>query len=75
MKTFDSEERRVGVDRLATCDELRYAIAFLSQNASRDGCAPETYPWGSDFASCVRFYPKEPTWSPFVSKKHDSESN
>jgi hypothetical protein len=75
MKTFDSDESCIGVDRLATCDEVRYAIAFLSQKASLDGCTPDAYSWGSDFASCVRFYPKKLTWSSFVSKKHDSKTD
>jgi len=75
MKTFDSDESCIGADRLATCDEVRYAIAFLSQDASGHGCTPDAYSWGSDFAGCVRFYPKKLTWSPFVGKKHDAESN
>lgn len=75
MKPFASDESCIGADRLATCDEVRYAIAFLSQNDSRDGCTPGAYPWGTDFAGCVRFYPKKLTWSPFVIKKHDSKSN
>jgi hypothetical protein len=75
MKAFDSDGGWIGLDRLATWDEVRYAIAFLSRAACQPGCSSA----GSsnlepDFTGCVA-RPKSLAWSPFVSKKLDPKSN
>ena len=38
MKNFSAKEKCIGLDRLATWDEVRYAMAFWSQGASELGC-------------------------------------
>ena len=38
MKNFSVKENRIGLDRLATWDEVHCAMAFWSQGASELGC-------------------------------------
>jgi len=75
MKAFDSDGSCIGLDRLATWDEVRYAIAFLSRGACQPGCSSAgSSDLGPDFTGCA-VRPKSPAWSPFISKKLDPKSN
>jgi hypothetical protein len=75
MNAFDSDGSCIGLDRLATWDEVRYAIAFLSRGAGQPGCSSAgPSDLEPDFTGCV-VHPKSLAWSPFTSKKVDPKSN
>ncbi len=63
MKNFSVEDNWVGLDRLATWEEVSCAIAFWSQVASELGCASKAKPrehrdLESDFTGCFGVIPE-----------------
>jgi hypothetical protein len=75
MKPITSEESCLGLDRLATWDEVRYAMASWSQGASQPGCGSDGYcDQESDFIR-VDVRPKKAAWSPLRGKKLDPKNN
>ncbi len=59
MKNFSVEDNWVGLDRLATWEEVSCAIAFWSQVASELGCASDGYrDLESDFTGCFGVIPE-----------------
>jgi hypothetical protein len=73
MKTFSSVESCIGLDRLATWDEVRYAMA--SQGAFElVGACDDCRELDPDFTGRARNLSKD-TWLAIVSEMPDSMSN
>jgi hypothetical protein len=76
METFSSVESCVGLDRLATWDEVRYAMASLSQGAFEIvGACDDCRELDSDFTGRARNLSKEIMLLAILSEMPDSLSN
>jgi len=76
MKNFSVEDNWVGLDRLATWDEVRCAIEFCSQVASELGCTSDDYrDLESDFTGCFGVIPEKLGWLALISERLHPKSN
>jgi hypothetical protein len=76
MKNLNSDERGIGLDRIATWDEVRYAMALSSQAASQLGCTSGgDCDLESDFTGRFGVRPKKLARVPLISEKLDPKSN
>lgn len=64
MKNFSVKENCIGLDRLATLDEVHCAMAFWSQGASELGCTSGGHgDVKSDAQAALAFFPMRDTSS------------
>jgi hypothetical protein len=69
-------ESPIGLDRLATWDEVRSAMSFLSQGASElVGACDDCRELDSDFTGRARNLSEDIMWLAIVSEMPDSMSN
>jgi hypothetical protein len=69
MKTFSSVESCIGLDRLATWDEVRYAMASWSQGAFElVGACDDCRELDPDFTGRARNLSKDIMWLAIVSE-------
>jgi hypothetical protein len=75
MKPVDIESS-IGLDRLATCNEVRYAMVFLSQGAfALVGTNDDLQELDSDFSSRACNLPEDNMWLAIVREMPDCKSN
>jgi hypothetical protein len=75
MKPVDSESS-IGLDRLATCDEVRCAMLFSSQGASElVGSCSDLLGVDSDFSARACNLPEDIMWLTILGEIVDSTSN
>jgi hypothetical protein len=74
MKNFSVDESRTGLDRLATWDEVRSAMA--SQGAPEPACTSGRHGDAeSDSAGCVGVFSENLTWMALLSERLNPKAN
>lgn len=74
MKNFSVDESRTGLDRLATWDEVRSAMA--SQGAPEPACTSGGHgDVESDSAGCVGVFSENLTWMALLSERLNPKAN
>lgn len=76
MKNFSGKENCGALDRLATWDEVRYAMTFWSQGASELGCTLSGHrDLKSDAAGRVDVFSEKLEWLALISERLNRNSN
>jgi hypothetical protein len=76
MKNFGVKESCIGLDRLATWDEVRYAMELSSQSAWEPGCTLPGYDEVEfDAAGLIGGPPEKLAWLELLQERLDPKSN
>lgn len=76
MKNFSVKETCIGLDRLATWDEVRCAMAFRPLGTFELGCTSGGHgDVKSDAAGCVGLFPEKLEWLALISEALNGKSN
>jgi len=71
MKTLSSDKSCIGLDRLATWDEICYALASSAKAFSQPGASDGFRDLESEFAHCSDVGSKKPARVPLTGEKLD----